>query len=307
MRVCVVGRGKVGRALAEALGAAAVEHALASGRTLRGVDPRADVFLLAVPDARIREVATQLARRLATARVGASSSSGRERGSDSRRVTVLHCAGARGIDELSPLTEIGAQLGVFHPLVSFASARVASSLRGSTFTSFGQPAAVRHARALARQLSARCVVLQGDPGPAYHAAAALVANGTAALAHAGVRILQAVGFSSRDAERALSSLLASVAQNVAQLGVPAALTGPVVRGDVATVARHLEALEALDRDLARAYADLQPLIVDSALCAGLDPRAARALVRASETLRSQSSQARPAARSRRRSRTTSTR
>jgi predicted short-subunit dehydrogenase-like oxidoreductase (DUF2520 family) len=108
----------------------------------------------------------------------------------------------------------------------------------------------------------------------------LVANGTAALAHAGVRILCELGFSRRAAERALASLLTSVAANVCEVGVPAALTGPVVRGDVATIERHLAALGALDRGLCRTYAALQPVIVDSALQAGLPTNVARRIRRA---------------------------
>ena len=84
-------------------------------------------------------------------------------------------------------------------------------------------------------------------GPAYHAAAALGANGAAALAAVAVRVLEAQGMTRRDAERAMGALLRTVGENVETVGVPTALSGPVIRGDAGTVRRHREALEALYR------------------------------------------------------------
>jgi len=233
------------------------------GRNTRGPVPAADVYLLAVPDAALRAVASRLAPHLAPTAV------------------ALHCAGARDVDELAPLAAVGLAVGVFHPLVSFAGTRGDTSLRGATFTAHGQTRATRCARRLATRLDARCVVLAAPPGPAYHAAAALVANGAAALSHAGVSVLRELGFTTRAAEHALGALLASVAQNVAHVGLPTALTGPVVRGDVPTVQRHLDALGALDPKLREVYAAMQPAIVACAVAAGLPAQTARKLRSAS--------------------------
>ncbi|MDB4985241.1 MAG: Ketopantoate reductase PanG [Myxococcaceae bacterium] len=260
MRVCVVGRGKLGCTLQRELLRAGVDSVLVAGRDLR-LPPTRDVYLLAVPDARIAELARALASEL------------------SRGSVVLHLAGARDEHELACAREHGAHVGVFHPLLSFASKHGAPSLAGATFTAFGDKRAVAAARRLAKRLGARVVVLEHAPGPAYHAAAALLANGAVALTQLAVQTLLAVGFEQRAAERALSTLLASVAANVAQLGVPAALTGPVSRGDRATVAAHLAALGQIDRKLAAHYAALQPALIATALARGLDPRLARSLQR----------------------------
>lgn len=262
MRVCIVGRGKVGRSLSRALTHASVAHDLVAARKPPAAFPSANLYVLAVPDARIHDVAAMLAERA-------------PRGS-----SAVHCAGARDVHELAPLAARGLHVGVLHPLVSFASARGNTSLGDTTFTTFGDARATAAARRLCRLLGARCVRLPSAPGSAYHAAAALVANGTAALTHAGVRILSELGFSPRAAERALAGLLTSVAANVREVGVPAALTGPVVRGDVATVQRHLAALGALDGELQHAYAALQPVIIDSAVKAGLPANLARSMRRA---------------------------
>jgi predicted short-subunit dehydrogenase-like oxidoreductase (DUF2520 family) len=191
----------------------------------------------------------------------------------------VHSAGARDVHELAPLAARGLHVGVLHPLISFAGTRGGTSLGDATFTTFGDPRAIAAARRLCRLIGARCVRLEAAPGPGYHAAAALVANGTAALTHAGVRILGELGFSRRAAERALAGLLASVAANVRDVGVPAALTGPVLRGDVATVESHLAALGALSRELQHAYLAVQPVIIGSAVQAGLPTKIARSLRR----------------------------
>jgi predicted short-subunit dehydrogenase-like oxidoreductase (DUF2520 family) len=250
VKVFVLGRGKLGRALHAELAASGVEVSLLSARGLSSLArfDRATVarggarcFVLAVPDAAIRSVSERLAAQL------------------SRHDSVLHCAGSRGPEELAACAAQGAATAGFHPLVSFASRRSLASLAGASFVTTGAPRALRHARWLCRKLGARCLAAP-VLGPAYHAAAALLANGSAALSYAAVQILLDLGLGRRDAERALAGLLASVAFNVQRVGVPAALTGPVARGDYATVNRHLRALAELDREHRANYRRLLPLI-----------------------------------------------
>jgi predicted short-subunit dehydrogenase-like oxidoreductase (DUF2520 family) len=256
MRVAVIGRGKVGRAFQRALARADLSP-LSLGRKLPG-SLDADLVLLAVPDAQIASLASRLMV--------------------SPRSCVLHCAGARGLDELEPLRAQGAAIGVLHPLISFASAKHPPALYGATFTTFGDRRAVNAARKLARVLGARALVLSGPPGAAYHAAAALLANGAVALAAQASAMLAAVKIPQPEREHALAGLLASVAENIAQVGLPAALTGPVVRGDVDAVRRHLAALPP---KRAAAYAAVLPLIVATAREAGLTAQQARAFTRLS--------------------------
>jgi predicted short-subunit dehydrogenase-like oxidoreductase (DUF2520 family) len=88
---------------------------------------------------------------------------------------------------------------------------------------------------------------------AYHAAAGLVANGAAALAAGGAALLGRAGVDGATAAAMLGPLLRSVAENVERLGLPEALTGPVRRGDVAGVGKHLETLARLAPDLVGLY------------------------------------------------------
>jgi predicted short-subunit dehydrogenase-like oxidoreductase (DUF2520 family) len=269
MKIAIVGRGKLGRAFARALARADLAPQSLGRKLPRQLD--VDLVLLAVPDAQIASVAAKL----------------------DVRSCVLHCAGARGLDELAQVKARGAAVGVLHPLISFASAEHPPSLHGATFTVFGDRRAVQAARQLASVLGARVLVLRGPPSAAYHAAAALLANGAVALAAHAKHMLGALDLDPRDRERALAGLLASVASNIAAVGLPAALTGPVVRGDVDAVRRHLA---ALPREQALAYAAVLPLIVATAREAGLAPEPARALTRLAVS--SPGSRSRPAARSR---------
>lgn len=260
MNVVVLGRGRVGRGLIAALGDASFDVRLVAARGPAAIRAAksADVVVLAVPDGAIARVAADLAPAL------------------TRRRVVLHCAGARGSAELAPLRARGVHVGAMHPLASFADPRRPPPLAGVTFFVGGDAAAVRAAKKIARAAGARAVVA-GVHGPAYHAAAALAANGAAALAWAAVRALERLGPKRREAEHAIGALLATVAHNVSYAGVPRALTGPIVRGDAETVAAHRAALRSTDAAAADAYDAIAPTIVACAEEAGLSPSRASAV------------------------------
>ena len=262
MNLLIVGRGRVGRGLQRGLrNAESFSVATAGRKPSRQALRKADVVVLAVLDEAIEDVAESIAAHLRESAV------------------VLHCAGARGPEELRACARHGAATGVMHPLISFPSSTASPSLRGGTFTVGGSPRAVRAARRIARACGARST-LGITTSPAYHAAAALLANGAASLAFSSVTILRSLGFEPRSAERAMAGLLRSVADNVEQLGVPQALTGPIARGDAETVALHRSALRRIGRPLLDAYDALGPVILQCAQAAGLDDERAEAIKRA---------------------------
>lgn len=260
MNVTIVGRGRVGRGLARSLGSAEdTVVALGGHRTPAAKLMNADVVVLAVPDDSIEAAAAEVSRHVRPATV------------------VLHCAGARGTGELASCQERGCPVGVMHPLVSFPSNRKTPSLEGTTFTVNGDPRAVAAARSIAKRCGARAV--PGKTGnPAYHAAASMAANGAAGLAFAAVAVLERLGFSRRDAERAIGGLLRTVGDNVQELGVPAALTGPVTRGEPETVARHRSAMRRRGKPALESYDAILPVIVRCARAAGLPARKAREIL-----------------------------
>jgi predicted short-subunit dehydrogenase-like oxidoreductase (DUF2520 family) len=131
-----------------------------------------------------------------------------------------------------------------HPMISFASKKKSPRLEGGNVQVQGDRTAVARARRLAITLGMRPRTVRGLDAVAYHAAAGLVANGAAALAAVGAELLVRAGVDRAVAPRMLGPLLRSVADNVEALGFPEALTGPVRRGDVAGLEKHLSVLGA---------------------------------------------------------------
>lgn len=255
--VAIVGRGRLGSGLFRALRAAGASVVLTAGRApvARALEG-ARVWVIAVPDPLVSNVAA----RLVPSRVGRAGA------------VVLHTSASLSLAALEPLRARGAAVGVLHPLVSFASARRPPSLVGTTFVLGGASPAVTAGRALARRLGARAVV-RAVHGPRYHALAALLANGAAALAGTAERELVRQGLSPTEARHAVGALLGSVAENVSALGMPGALTGPIARGDSDAVRAQRAALgRSAPGEL---YAALAPAILAEAVRAGLRPGAAR--------------------------------
>lgn len=260
-RVSVIGRGKVGRSLARAANGAGLRARSYAGRALdvlaAAEAARADLVVVATRDADVRVVAEILAQARRAPRA------------------VVHTAGALDASVLSACAARGALVGTMHPMLSFPRELGADLLSGGALVCTG-PAPLRsQARAFARRIGMRYVGPRSLEPALYHAAAALLANGSAALAYGAALLLGDAGIEGRDAGRVLGPLLASVARNLVELGPKDALSGPVRRGDALTVARHLAAIEAARPELAGVYRALVALQLPMA---GLDSAAHGAIV-----------------------------
>jgi len=150
-----------------------------------------------------------------------------------------------GAEALEPLRAVSAGVAQMHPMISFASTSRSPTLSRGNVRVQGDPTAARRAVALAKRLGMTPRSLPGMSTVGYHAAAGLLANGAAALAAVSAELLVRSGVPRPQAPRLLGPLLRSVADNVESLGLPEALTGPVRRGDVAGVAKHLTLLGEL--------------------------------------------------------------
>lgn len=254
-RMGIVGAGKVGSVLAAQLCAAGYPLVGVAGRSettllriqtlLPGVpvlEPAeiaaaADVLVLAVPDDSLIAVAEELA------------SSGAVRAGQ----YVLHTSGRHGLDALASLTRLGARPIAFHPAMTFTGTSV-DLARGPVF---GLTAATAD-RPLAEELVA---ALHGVPmwvaesdRALYHAALTHGANHLVTLVAQSMDLLRVAGAS--DPAAVLRPLLTASLDNVLALG-DAALTGPVVRGDITTIRAHVDALAAADVDDATVDAYLE--------------------------------------------------
>jgi predicted short-subunit dehydrogenase-like oxidoreductase (DUF2520 family) len=166
---------------------------------------------------------------------------------------VLHLSGAQGQEALAALVGTRAALGSLHPLQTVSQPeRAAERLRGAWAAVEGMPRAVAAAEALARDLGLRPFRVSSNAKPIYHASAVFASNYFVVVEAVAQRLLRHAGLSDRDAWQALRPLVAGTLENLSHQEPQAALTGPVARGDVATVSRHLDALTHDDALLYRA-------------------------------------------------------
>lgn len=278
--VAIIGPGRMGMALGTALvQAKAVDQLIYFGRSHEppphplfdgggtvhyrpGYGPLPDearLLILAVPDDALHEVANEVARAGPAPRGGAA----------------LHLSGALSTDVLAPLHAAGFVVGSLHPLQTVADPwSGADRLRGSAYALAGEPAALMAARRIVNALDGQPLVLPPALRPVYHAAAVFASNYVIAAAAAVARVLAEAGVSEDDAVAAVLPLMRGTMDNVEQLGLGSALTGPVARGDIDTVHLHLSRLSTRERNL---YSALGLETLRLARSAGLDPARADAL------------------------------
>lgn len=198
---------------------------------------------------------------------------------------VVHCSGALASDVLAPLANrCGALTASMHPLQTFPTVQAAiDSLPGCYFFCEGHGPAVSAAMQLAGDIGGVPVEIEPDRKTLYHAAACMACNYLATLQEAAISAAALAGIGTLPARKALAPLVAATVNNVMNLGPGPALTGPIARGDVQTVQRHLAALDATDPDLAEVYRQLGRRTVQLARKAGkIDRRAEEQLMKALE-------------------------
>lgn len=184
---------------------------------------------------------------------------------------VLHTCGSRGPDALAPLRGAGVACGVLHPLQTVPSPELGvPRLQRITFGVGGDPPAVRWAEEIAHLLEGRALHVAADGFPAYHAAAALAGNAVAALVDSALVLMERAGVDGARALEAVAPLCRASAENVVAVGPVAALTGPIARGDVATVREHARALADVEWDVAELYVAASRRLLDLAARRGLD-------------------------------------
>jgi predicted short-subunit dehydrogenase-like oxidoreductase (DUF2520 family) len=198
---------------------------------------QAGVVILAVRDDAIRPLAEALARA----------------GALRPAQVVLHLSGAQGQEALGPLVGSRAALGSLHPLQTISDPEhAAERLKGAWAAVEGMPRAVQVAEALAHDLGLRPFHIPSKVKPMYHASAVFASNYFVVVEAVAQRLLRHAGLSDAEAWQALRPLVEGTLENLSRQQPIAALTGPVARGDEATIRRHLEALTRDDAVLYRA-------------------------------------------------------
>lgn len=166
---------------------------------------------------------------------------------------VLHLSGAQGQEALGPLVTSRAALGSLHPLQTIAEPeRAPERLKGAWAAVEGMPRAVETGERLARDLGMRPFRIATKQKPIYHAGAVFASNYLVVVEAVAQRLLRHAGLSDAEAWAALRPLVEGTIENLGRAEPKDALTGPVARGDTATIVRHLESLAIDDAKLYRA-------------------------------------------------------
>ena len=215
--ITIVGRGRLGPALADALSAAGWPVVGPLGRGADGAG--AGIVLLCVPDGEIAAAGGAI-----TPREG---------------LLVGHCSGATGLDVLRPHEAFG-----LHPLMTVTHAGTAFGGAGCAVGG-ATPRALEAARSIATTLGMQPFAIADEDRAAYHAAASIASNFLVTLEAAAERLAATAGVP----REALAPLVRATVENWADLGAGEALTGPIARGDDETVARQRAAVEERTPDL----------------------------------------------------------
>ena len=182
-------------------------------------------------------------------------------------VKVAHMSGMLGLDTLAAAEQEGAGVLSVHPLQTFADVKMAiRKIPGTVFAiTTRDQEAERWAEKLVGKLEGEPVILAEKNKPLYHIGAVMASNLMVALEHMAELIYQDIGLEGDKALKALYPLVAGTLDNLRHFGTEKALTGPVARGDIGVVRRHLETLEAEgNQAMLTAYASLSLFALDLA-------------------------------------------
>jgi predicted short-subunit dehydrogenase-like oxidoreductase (DUF2520 family) len=267
-RLGFIGAGKVGTALAVTLSARGYPVAAVASRTMLSAERLASAVLgcqvydakQAVADAAELVFVTTPDDVIASAVAEVRWHAGQ---------AVIHCSGADSLDILEPAKNAGAMVGSFHPLQTFADTEQAiRNLPGSTFALEGEGQLIPTLKEMVSALGGSWVELKAGDKVLYHAAAVFACNYTVTLLKLATDLWRAFGVSPKQATKALMPLLRGTVNNIESLGLPQCLTGPIARGDVGTITKHLEALESSTPVLLPAYRELGLRTIPIALSKG---------------------------------------
>ncbi|MBN1189461.1 MAG: DUF2520 domain-containing protein [Dehalococcoidales bacterium] len=170
---------------------------------------------------------------------------------------VVHCSGADSLDVLEPARLCGAKVGSFHPLQTFAGIQKAiENLPGSTFALEAEGPLLEILKEMSQALEGRWIKLGAGDKAAYHTAAVMSCNYLVTLVKLAADLWGSFGIPREEAIKALLPLIKGTINNIENLGIPNALTGPVARGDIGTVRIHLDTLKETSPGIIPAYSEL---------------------------------------------------
>jgi predicted short-subunit dehydrogenase-like oxidoreductase (DUF2520 family) len=234
----------------------------------------AEIIFITTPDGAIETVCNEIARAHAL-----------KPGS-----LVVHASGAHSLDLLNAAQKAGAYRAVIHLLQSVPSRELGViNIPGSYFRIEADPEAEATAKELVQAMGGIELLMpkwskDGTSPALYHAGAVTVSNYFVALVDYGLRFYETLGADKQEALKALLPLIRATLKNIESVGIPAALTGPIARGDVETVRDHLEAMRKKAPQLLGLYCSLAQQALATAQQQGLQEAKAEELSKLIENL-----------------------
>ncbi|MBN2516845.1 MAG: DUF2520 domain-containing protein [Deltaproteobacteria bacterium] len=263
--IAILGAGKVGTAVGYLLRSAGHEIVAVASRSdesiKRGVEytggkafksypgaaAEAECIIITTSDDAIKQVCDDISKS----------------GSISQGKKVVHMSGAGGLDLLESARKSGAHVASIHPIQTFANVNSAiESIPGSTFGITADEEIKEWAVQFVNDLGGIPFFVSEADKPLYHAAACMASNYFVTLMDIVVDVYQTLGLERNEAIQAFWPLVKGTVINIENHGIVEALTGPIARGDIGTVEKHLRAFKIRLPELFPIYQQLGTLTVD---------------------------------------------
>ncbi|MBO6524522.1 MAG: DUF2520 domain-containing protein [Balneolaceae bacterium] len=222
--VSIIGPGRLGSALKSAFLKAGydVNHVYERGDTFSGF---ADLILVTTPDSEVRKVSSKIA------------SSGQELNGK----VFIHCSGAFASSILQELKDRGARTACFHPLMSVSPETV--SFKNIYFDIEGDESVLPLLEEMAKNIGAKSIRVSPKEKELLHVSAVMASNYMVTLADLSLRISVSANIPERTLMDAFLPLMRSSLENLERLNPTEALTGPIARGDIQTIQKHVKLLQ----------------------------------------------------------------
>jgi predicted short-subunit dehydrogenase-like oxidoreductase (DUF2520 family) len=212
-------------ALSQKRATALAKRLVSKAVRLEQAGPNADIVWLCHTDDALPETAQQLARKPGW-----------------RGTIVFHSSGALTSDVLAPLQRAGAHTASLHPMMTFVPG-TSPRMKGVPFAVEGDRQAVAAARLIARAIGAEIFSINKDSKVLYHALGSYSSPLVVATLATAERVGRAAGLSRAQTRKIMGPILQQTFKNYLDRGVAAAFSGPIKRGDLETVRRHLRELK----------------------------------------------------------------
>ena len=243
--IVIIGQGKVGQSLTQLF--AQLGYSVSNiGRSKADQESavgQADILFLCVDDGSIEQLCTQLAPNLA------------------KGCVVSHCSGALDSMVLSSASKAGCAIASTHPLNTFPNLDDSLSLfsskhHGSYLYAEGDANALGTLQPLFEEAGFVSLTIKREAKPLYHAACVFACNYLTSLMDMSLESADAAGLDRDQFWKSLQPLIQTTLANIGNQGVTESLSGPIARGDQATVESHIRSLDEHSSSLKNSYIDL---------------------------------------------------